>query len=141
MKLYVMVGIPGSGKSTFTKQHPECEVICPDTIRKEIYGDESVQENGYKIFKIAYDRTQLALENGKDVIFDATNTTKRSRSNFKNFNAERIAVYMDTDIEICKTRNAQRERKVPEEVIDNMAKKITIPSIEEGFNKVIFIRE
>ena len=138
-KLYTMIGLPGSGKSTFTKNHKECVIISTDAIRAELFGSEECQENGSLIFKIAFKRIREALEQGCDIIFDATNVSRKARKCVFQFNAEHIAVFVNTDVEECKRRNSQRERKVPEFVIDKMASRLVAPTVEEGFEKVIVL--
>lgn len=137
MKLYTMVGLPGSGKSTFTESHKECVIVSTDAIREELLGSAECQENGRMIFNVAFQRIGKALAEGKDVIFDATNVTRKARKSVFRFDAEHIAVYMSTDCEECKRRNAKRDRKVPNEVIDRMASRLTVPTVEEGFKKVL----
>ena len=136
-RLYTMVGLPGSGKSTFTKNHTECVVVSTDAIRAELFGSEECQENGSLVFEIAFKRIREALAQGRDVIFDATNVSRKARKSVFQFNAEHIAIFIDTDVEECKRRNAQRERKVPEFVIDRMASRLVIPTVAEGFEKVL----
>ena len=136
-RLYTMVGLPGSGKSTFTKNHTECVVVSTDAIRVELFGSEECQENGSLVFEIAFKRIRKALAQGCDVIFDATNVSRKARKSVFQFNAEHIAVFVNTDVEECKRRNAQRERKVPEFVIDRMASRLIAPTVEEGFEKVL----
>ena len=138
-KLYTMVGLPGSGKSTFTKNHTECVVISTDAIRAELFGSEECRENGSLVFKIAFKRIREALEQGCDVIFDATNVSRKARKCVFQLNAEHIAVFVNTDVEECKRRNEQRERKVSEFVMDKIASLLVDPTIEEGFEKVIVL--
>lgn len=137
MKLYTMVGLPASGKSTFANKHKECVIVNTDDIRQEILGDWKNQDNGDLIFKIAYERIGKALDSRHDVIFDATNVQRKYRKKIFQFNAEHIAVYMNVDVEECKRRNALREHKVPDEVIDRMASRLQVPTIDEGFKEII----
>lgn len=142
MKLYITVGIPGSGKSTWAHKQKNCVLICPDDIRAELLGDASNQSNGSMIFKTAYNRITDALACGNDVIFDATSVKAKDRKRLIEWfgaTAEMIAVYFDTPIEICRQRNANRSRFVPNEVIDRMARNLTPPKLDEGFSKIIKI--
>lgn len=93
---------------------------------------------------------QLKLKEGRDVIFDATNITPKVRS--KNIGLIRD-IYSDFEVhvyfikaskETCKERvkrrnNIEGELYLPIEVIDSYFSNLVIPSVEEGFDKVIII--
>ena len=139
--LYVMIGVPGSGKSTFVKDHPEIDVVCPDEIRQELFGDAENQEQGNKVFQIAFNRARKLLDAGQDVIFDSTNVRRKYRKDyFKKFpDVSKVAVFVNTSIDECKRRNAGRDRKVPDEVITRMAKNLNPPTYDEGWQEIIEI--
>lgn len=138
-KLYTMVGIPGSGKSTIANQIPNTVVVSSDAIRKELYGAEEIQGNGKQVFDLVYKRIGKELAKGQDVVFDATNLTPWTRNAVFRFTAEHIAVFVNTSLDDCLERNAARERKVPEEVIYRMYHSLTCPSKTEGFKTIITI--
>lgn len=139
-KLYTMVGLPGSGKSTFAKNHPECIVVSSDAVRAELFGDEAVQSDPKRVFAIVDSRVCDALNDGHDVIYDATSLTKKIRHDIiHTFKAEHIAVFVNTPVDECIRRDALRTRTVGAEVIHNMAARLVVPTLEEGFDSIIII--
>lgn len=74
--LTMLCGLPGSGKSTYAKQLSDetNAIICnSDAIRRELFGNENLQENNDTVFKILHSRIKENLKSGHDVIYDATN--------------------------------------------------------------------
>ena len=57
----MMVGLPCSGKSSYCQNHPGVW-ISSDEIRKELYGDASIQENPDKVFRLMWRRLCEAVE-------------------------------------------------------------------------------
>lgn len=124
----VMVGIPGSGKTTYANSFLyNATMVSPDEIRKELYGDISEQGNPKEIFNIAYERVHDELNKGNDVVFDATNTTFRRRdlvNRFRRMGAFVVnAIYMNTPFYTCWERNknrTDRSEPVPREIMEKM---------------------
>ena len=141
--LIVLGGLPASGKSTYAEMLVEsgqfCRV-CPDLIRKELYGNESIQGNGRKVFKIAFDAIQRLGKQNFNVVFDATNINadrrKKLVKSMRGYFDIIIFKWFDVATAVCLERNRQRERQVPEEVIWRMARTATVPTTEEGFDYV-----
>ena len=81
--LYMMVGIPASGKSTVAKEYASkvenSKVFSSDEYRKNLLGDEQSQENNALVFKTLFTDMHNWLSNGNNAIFDACNTTVKSR--------------------------------------------------------------
>ena len=50
------------------------------------------------------------------------------------------ALFFDVAPVVCQERNLLRQRAVPRDVIEAMAKRMVPPSIEEGFSAVQVIR-
>lgn len=82
MNTIILIGLPASGKSTYAEKikNDNTVVLSSDSIRKEIYGNESIQGNPKEIFDTLYSRMRSALSENKDVIVDATNINIRDRS-------------------------------------------------------------
>lgn len=144
-RLYMLVGIPASGKSTWAKTQSDKDVvyICLDKIREKLYGDENIQGEWSEINIELTTQLLNAIKDNKvkTVVYDATNVKSKYRKEFlnkwgDNFN-EKCAVYFPPDLERSKKWNKQRDRQVPEKVIERMYDNIEKPTKEEGFNVVI----
>ena len=144
-KLFIMCGIPGSGKTTEANRLGNVSgrpfaVLSADDVRADLYGDSSVQGDGNLVFTILDQRVHEALCDGKDVYYDCTSVrAKGRRSVVRRFHeAESVSVvWLDTPLDVCIARNAARSRHVPNEVILGMAKKFQKPSVDEGFAEII----
>ena len=141
--LIVLCGLPGSGKSTYANYLTESghfECVSTDQIRKRFYGSESIQGNGKEVFTTAFFHLQAYGLIKKNCIFDATNISPHVRKKVikecRNYYDLIICKYIDTPLDVCLHRNSQRERVVPKEVILRMARQLTMPSREEGFDYV-----
>lgn len=144
--LYILIGVPGCGKSTYAeelaqKSEMSAYIVSSDEIRKYLYGNESCQSNPAKVFTLAHCVIKSQLRANYDVIFDATNIYKNNREQLIKeimFEIDKpvrfVAIYFDTPVETCIARQELRERKVPQKVIEKMARQIDKPTFEEGFD-------
>lgn len=144
--LAVMVGISGSGKSTYAnglKTSLNAQLVETDAIRQEITGNAQDQTQNSRVFDIAKKRVNDYLAQGKNTIIDATSLTIRDRKDWielgKKNDAEIRAYFIDTPIDVCKSQNNKRQRKVPDFVIDRQASKLYPPTKNEGFDSVTTI--
>ena len=141
--LIVMCGLPASGKSTYSEWLTDSGVfcgVCPDKIRGELYGDESIQGDGERVFTIAHARIKDLGQDGNNVIFDATNTNAKRRKEFvkemRPYFDVIICKWFSTPFATCVARNEERERQVPFDVMKRMALYFQPPTLEEGFDIV-----
>ena len=144
--LAVMVGISGSGKSTFSnglKTSLNAELVETDAIRIELTGNAEDQSQNARVFGVARRRVDNLLSQGKNTVIDATSVSVKDRKDWidiaKKNNAEVRAYFVDTPIDVAKQRNRKRERKILEEVIDRQASRLQPPTKMEGFDSVITI--
>lgn len=145
--LYVTIGPAGAGKSTFVNRMKGVDVISTDQLRKEMFGSEADQHYSGRVFKAAHEMTRRWLDMGLNVVFDATHTTEKGRKDLlaavSGVNCRKVALlFMVSPVE-CKRRNAQRERKVPEDVIDRQYRQFLrdAHSIPEQFDEIVVIEK
>lgn len=143
-KLFVLVGIPASGKSSaiakLEKEH-EAIALSSDKLREELLGDVNNQENGGMIFDTLFKRANETLTQGRNVIIDATNVNRRRRKHLieQQLNAsEYHAIYFCTSLIEAWSRDIQRERNVGYDVINKFYKTMDIPTKKEGWDSVAF---
>jgi predicted kinase len=143
-RFLMLVGIAGAGKSTVAEELMEERndiiLLSSDSIREELYGDESVQQDHAKVFQIMLDRTKEALKNGIHVIYDATNISRKRRKGLLQQlpkNVEKVACYISTEYKTIVEQNKSRNRVVPQDVIDRMYKGMQIPIYSEGWDKIV----
>ena len=138
----MLVGLPGSGKSTYAEKLKEKGVIIhsSDAVRKE-FGDVNDQSKNADVFTILHRRIKDDLRDGKNVCYDATNLSRKRRVAFlrelKNIPCEKICILIATPFERCLLQNLERERTVPRNVLDRMYRNFQIPCKQEGFDEVI----
>lgn len=144
--LIVLCGISGSGKSTFAEILEESGFgrVCPDLIRKELYGNESIQGDGNEVFKQAFESLSYYGANDFDCVFDATNTTKKARKKVieqgrKHFDFI-ICYYFYPSLIKSMNNQKKRERQVPREVLARQINQWETPTVEEGFDYVCEIQ-
>lgn len=146
--LFIMCGPSGSGKSTFVRKHHQSDavIVSTDSIRKELYGDESIQGDGARVFKIAYERIEKALKSGMDVWFDAMNIHYKDRKHlYKTYRplCDKIVVFvMNTaSLNDCIERQNLRNRKVPAEIVKHQYAHWILPNEEEAEEALILYSE
>lgn len=150
-KLYVMVGIPGSGKSYKAQKLKSegVEYVSRDEVRFSILkeGDHYFSKEE-EVFREFVKRIQSALDSGKSAIADATHINTPSRAKLlKHLNIDSdtnvVAVYCDTDFDTCRERNSKRtgRAKVPDNSLINMYVASQEPRKNEGFDLVIKLSE
>lgn len=153
-KAYILVGVPGSGKSTWISQAP---VDWNNTVvaSTDNYVEKEAKRQGKTYTEVFNDvmpdavkhmaQTVVdAVRDNQDIIWDQTSTTKHTRAKKLRMlpnNYETIAVVFPTpDKKELDRRLGNRPGKtIPDEVISNMISKWEEPSEDEGFNKIIHV--
>lgn len=142
--MIILVGLPGSGKSTYARSimDPEGQLqyCSSDKVREELYGDENIQGDPNKVFRVLRNKVKNLLDRGYDVIYDATNVTRKNRRSI----IQEVKKYCDeiethiiwAPVEQCISRDKDRKRSVGENVIRKFLYRWQSPYYDEGFTKI-----
>lgn len=147
---YILVGVPGSGKSTWVNKQQLTKDYAYISTDKfvEAYA-RSVNKTYSEVFqffmpeavKLMADEVVQAREAGQDIIWDQTSTTIETRK--KKFwmlpGYRMVAVVFETPEKSClDIRLKSRPGKIiPTEVVESMIRKFEMPTLQEGFHSII----
>jgi predicted kinase len=133
MEMVILVGLPGSGKTTFRRQRL-------DATHKVISKD--LMPNNRRPARRQAQLIELALSAGESVVVDNVNPTPAERAELigsaRAHGARVIGYWFASSVAECLRRNAAREDKspVPDVAIYSMAKLMRPPRREEGFDEL-----
>jgi predicted kinase len=155
-KLIVLIGLPGSGKSTWIKNNIDSSYV---VVSSDNYIERKASEEGTN-YSGAYDKHirdasshasstfSEAVKGRKNIVVDMTNMgVKRRRSWLSQVggNYYKIAVTFDVKMEVLyqrlKDRAEETGKHIPRHVIDDMLSRYESPTKEEGFDKIIQISQ
>jgi predicted kinase len=155
--LIVLIGLPGSGKSTLARQViaecPDCWLISTDAIRAHLFGDEATQGPWMQVWQQVQRQFHQAAQQIKQgvsraAIYDATNVQRKQRrrvlslARATGFN-HIVGLWLDVPLRMCLSRNQQRDRVVPEFVMQKMYRQLidAPPAMTEGLERLIYYSE
>jgi predicted kinase len=150
-KVYVLIGVPGSGKSTWVDSQDWALLCARVSTDKwvEIYARE-VGRTYSEVFNdfmptavdLMVKEIVMAREAGRDIIWDQTSTTVASRA--KKFamlpDYEHIAIVFQTPsrIELKRRLSSRPGKEIPDVVIEGMLASFEMPTEGEGFKEIWF---
>lgn len=129
----LFIGVPGSGKTSFFKKRFfSTHIRISLDLLKTRHRERRFLE------------TCLATE--QRFVIDNTNPTRAERAQYiapaKAKRFEIVGYYFESKIEDCLKRNAGRpeSERVPEVAIFAAAKRMELPSLDEGFDRLFYVR-
>jgi len=124
LEYVIMIGVVLSGKTTYRKGNFEHEVV-----DLSMFGNIRKKELEY---------VEKCLKEGKNIVVDDTNLTKKIRKLHvdlaKKYDAKLIGIFMNTSIGLIKQRRWKRPDKMGMVVINKMLKEFEAPQKDEGFD-------
>lgn len=140
-KMIMLCGLSGSGKSSRAEAYKEkgAIVFSSDRYRENMFNDINDQTHNKEVFVKLHKDLIAALNDGKDVVYDATNLSEKRRKAFlkllNNIPCQKILDIIATPFETCIARDAMRERTVGKDVIIKQMKQFTYP-FDEDWDKI-----
>ncbi|MBQ9974339.1 MAG: AAA family ATPase [Oscillospiraceae bacterium] len=131
--LAIMIGIQGSGKSTFYH-----EFLAADFVHVNL--DTLKTRNQEKIL------IEHCIKQEKSFAVDNTNPTKEERQRYIPFakaaGYKIVGYFMESKLKECIERNDQRQgkEKVPSIAIASTSNKLQLPTYDEGFDELYFVK-
>lgn len=162
--VFVLVGLPNSGKSTlrnaFVQSFPEASIVSRDDLLEEFYeekfGGTDTYNNMYNVLhedkvllkeftKRFEDYLNKLAKTSDNIIVDMTQLSLSSRrkmiNHFPKHNKKAIVIMTDNDELFTRnhTRHIETKKYISEKVIENMMTSFTFPVLEEGFDDIELI--
>ncbi|NJO85798.1 MAG: AAA family ATPase [Synechococcaceae cyanobacterium RM1_1_27] len=147
---HCLVGCPGSGKSTLAHDLVRLglaqTIVSTDQIRQQLHGDPSIQGSWPEIEREVLAQFKAALSHGIPVVYDATNAVRSRRLDLLRKLALItpapsiwIAWHLITPLQICQQWNQQRDRQVPDAILEQMSQSLMAepPTSAEGWKAVL----
>lgn len=145
LSLVVLIGVSGSGKSTFARRHfLPTEVISSDACRGMVSDDENDQSATNDAFAVLHYIAGKRLERGRLTVVDATNVQSESRKPLvelaRQYHCVPVAIVLNLPEHLCHERNEGRpDRQFGPHVVRNQRSQLrrSLGNLErEGFRHV-----
>jgi predicted kinase len=145
--MYLMSGLSGSGKTTYSKKFAEENNILRlgvDEFYEKINGDECRHYNKFEVWVEFFKAIHDAEMNGVDCIIDTNALTWHQRMQFVEWfpTFKKHIIFIDAKRELCKNNNRSRRRQIPDDVMDKMASnlEVPVPGIDTNWDSIIHIK-
>jgi bifunctional polynucleotide phosphatase/kinase len=126
-QIIIMMGYPGSGKSTIAKN------ICKN--ERFVYIEGDLHKTSSKMIKASLEH----ISQQKSIVFDATHSSSAKRKEYidlaKKYDYKVVCIHVSTPLEVAYKRNKLRnyEKYVPKIAYSVYSKKYEEPNENEGF--------
>lgn len=135
--VYVMCGLPASGKSHYVAKHlSHMPIVSMDLLRRENGFKRYNKSDNGRVIQMAKDRAKRLLAAKQDFVWDATNVTRTNRESLVNlispYDPKIHIVYVERPFASIIKDNLDREHPVRMDVLENYLTKLDVPSRTEA---------
>ena len=139
--VYMMSGLPGVGKDyTIAKELGDIPMVSLDEIRRK--NKVKATDNQGAVANVAKEFAKDHLRKHESFVWNATNLTSQMREQlvdlFESYGANVKIIYVESSYDTLSKQNKNRTAVVPQDVIDNMIKKLSPPLAYEA-REVVWI--
>ena len=140
MTIYILCGIPASGKSTLSHE------LSTQHNAKLYFYDNLPNAHNPRLKDAVHAQMWASiaedLRNGYDVVCDDLHTKREWRENILSALADvecrKILVVMTTPLDECLKRNANRAARLPDFVLHDLYEKYESPTLNEGWDEILY---
>lgn len=137
MEMVILIGLQGSGKSTFYRQRfaQTHALVSKDLLRNNRHPARRQRQ-----------LIEEALQAGRSLVVDNTNPAREDRAELVRLGHQHgatvLGYYFNAQVKQCLERNALREgrARVPDVAIFATMKKLVRPSYDEGFDRLYYVQ-
>jgi putative nucleotidyltransferase with HDIG domain len=131
----VMSGLPGAGKDTWVRSNlPDWSMVSLDAVRSEMDIDPAGEQG--QVISRAREQAREHLRDGRPFVWNATNLSRALRGQciglFADYHARIRIVYVEAPEERLHQQNHQRQRTVPQSVLDRLLDRWEVPDATES---------
>ena len=136
--LFVLCGIPGSGKTTLSEQLAEqfnAKLYCYDDLPGCHNPDKADAVHKQMWTSISDD-----LRNGYNVVCDDLHTKPVWRNDILSAvdaSCRKIIIVMTTSLDECLRRNANRKARLPDFLLRSLHETFQFPTLDEGWDEIL----
>jgi predicted kinase len=133
MEVVILVGLQGSGKSTFYRTFYQSThvLVSKDLLRN----NRNPQRRQMQLI-------EEALKEGRSVVVDNTNPREEDRAPIivmaRTHGAEVVGFSFESDLQLCLERNARRagRERVPDKALYITLRRLRMPGLNEGYDRL-----
>ena len=138
--LFVLCGIPGSGKTTLSRtiaeQHSAI-LYCYDELP-----NAHLQSRRHEVHVNMWGQMADDLRAGHTVVLDELHITRAMRTDMLSaldgIDCKKTLIVMQTPLDVCIQRNANRARRLPEHILRRCKQMYEPPQMDEGWTEIIY---